>query len=118
MAYEQDDAGQKCKRVTPSESFLRGFGASFRAVRTGVYLSTYALRIGRQLDGLAARLRDPRFDFLFRPGKWSPRLDGKTEEDLDTLLTDWLGGPSPSQSSICPECPRAFSITWSARCYA
>ena len=33
--------------------------------------------IRQPLAGLASKLRDPRFAFLFRPGKWLPQLDGK-----------------------------------------
>jgi hypothetical protein len=51
--------------------------------------------IRQQLAGLASKLRDPRFAFIFAPGKLLPGLDGGTQEDLDTLLRDWIGGPNP-----------------------
>ena len=51
--------------------------------------------IRQQLAGLASKLRDPRFAFLFKPGNWLPEIDGKTEKDLDALLEDWVGGPQP-----------------------
>jgi hypothetical protein len=51
--------------------------------------------IRQPLAGLATKLRDPRFAFLFRPGDWLPDMDGKTKSDLDTLLQDWIGGPKP-----------------------
>ncbi|MBI2168999.1 MAG: ATP-binding protein [Actinobacteria bacterium] len=57
-----------------------------------IYLSGSALNIRRQVDGLASRLRDRRFDFLFRPGFWSPALDGAVNADLDDFLEQWLGG--------------------------
>ena len=60
-----------------------------------IYLSASSLNIRRQLEALASRLRDSRFDFLFRPGPWSPALDGTIERDLDSLLADWIGGPKP-----------------------
>ncbi len=44
---------------------------------------------------LAAKLRDPQFSFLFKPGDWSPQLDGKVNKDLDLLLESWIGSPSP-----------------------
>ena len=53
------------------------------------------LGIRQQLAGLASKLRDPRFAFLFSPGKWLPEISGKTECDLDTLLLDWIGGQEP-----------------------
>lgn len=60
-----------------------------------VYLSQSALNIRRQLEGLAYRLRDTRFDFVFRPGQWLPAEDGKVEQDLDNLLADWLQCDKP-----------------------
>jgi len=48
-----------------------------------------------QTDALEGRLRDPRFDFLFRPGPWSVGVDGTTEKDLNALLTDWVGKEKP-----------------------
>jgi hypothetical protein len=51
--------------------------------------------IRQQVAGLASRLRDPRFAFLFKPGDWLPNLEGKTTKDLDALLQDWIGGPKP-----------------------
>ncbi|MBX9811258.1 MAG: ATP-binding protein [Burkholderiales bacterium] len=53
------------------------------------------LGIRQHLAGLASKLRDPRFAFLLRPGKWLPDITGKTELDLDVLLTEWIGGPQP-----------------------
>ncbi len=53
------------------------------------------LGMRQQLAGLASRLRDPRFSFLFRPGDWLPSIDGSTVKDLDSLLLDWIGGPKP-----------------------
>jgi uncharacterized protein len=58
-----------------------------------IFLSQSPLNFRRQLAGLASRLRDHRFDFLFRPGPWLPDLNGQPQEDLDTFLAAWLGGP-------------------------
>jgi hypothetical protein len=60
-----------------------------------VYLSQSPLNFRRQLDRLASKLRDPRMDFLFRPGNWLPTLQGAPNEDLDTMLSAWLGGDKP-----------------------
>jgi hypothetical protein len=49
----------------------------------------------QQLAGLAAKLRDPRFAFLFKPGGWLPQIDGATAQDLDELILDWIGGTQP-----------------------
>ena len=51
-----------------------------------------AIGIRQQIAGLASKLRDPRFAFLFKPGAWLPDLDGQTTKDLDALLQDWIGG--------------------------
>ncbi len=58
--------------------------------------SNSRLNIGRAVDSLGSRLRDSRFDFLFKPDPWLPQVDsGKVKEDLDTLLGMWLGGSKP-----------------------
>jgi hypothetical protein len=53
------------------------------------------LGMRQQLAVLASKLRDPQFEFLFNPGEWRPGLDGVVVKDLDALLADWVGGPSP-----------------------
>jgi uncharacterized protein len=60
-----------------------------------IRLSRSALNLGRQVDALGSKIRDPRFDFLLRPGPYLPDLNGKVETDLDRLLADWLGDLSP-----------------------
>lgn len=60
-----------------------------------IYLSKSSLNMRRSVDRLASRLRDPRFDFLFRPGPWCPNTDGIPSKDLDVLLKQWIGGPNP-----------------------
>ena len=60
-----------------------------------IRLSRSSLNIARPLAALAARLRDPRFDFLFRPGDWLPKPDQPPTSDLDTLLQGWVGGAAP-----------------------
>lgn len=54
-----------------------------------------ALGIRSQLAALVAKLRDPRFTFMFNPGDWKPQPDGKVGKDLDHLLESWIGGPEP-----------------------
>jgi len=48
-----------------------------------------------QTDSLEGRLRDPRLDFLFRPGPWTVSTDGETDDDLSALLSQWLGDERP-----------------------
>ena len=74
---------------------------TFRAIKNvkddpdKVRLSNSPLSIRKQVDTLASKLRDPRFDFMFRPGDWLPSTDGAVQADLDRLLEDWVGGPEP-----------------------
>jgi hypothetical protein len=49
----------------------------------------------QQLAVLASKLRDPQLGFLFNPDDWRPELDGTVVKDLDALLADWVGSPSP-----------------------
>ena len=60
-----------------------------------IRLSNSTLNISRPVDALGARLRDPRFDFLFRPGPYLPNEDGDVEADLGNLLEAWLGDEPP-----------------------
>lgn len=73
-----------------------------------IYLSSSKLNIRRQIDALASRLRDPRYDFLFRPGNFSPALDGKISADLDAFLEDWIGGQRTISILDLSAVPRAI----------
>jgi hypothetical protein len=53
------------------------------------------LNIRSQLENLGAKLRISRFDFLFSPGAWKPKLDGTIEKDLDELVKNWIGSDKP-----------------------
>lgn len=96
-ALELDGSGQ----VTQAGDADKVIAPRFRGVKNvkedpdKVYLSNSPLQIRRPLENLASKLRDPRFDFLFRPGPWHPDSKGVPQEDLDTLLGAWLGGESP-----------------------
>lgn len=47
------------------------------------------------LHSLGSKLRIPRYDFLFKPGDWTPAEDGKTDKDLDSLIQEWIGSDKP-----------------------
>jgi uncharacterized protein len=48
--------------------------------------------IERQLDLMRSRLKDARLAFMFSPGNgYEPDLDGNVENDLDSLVRDWVG---------------------------
>ncbi|MCB2226719.1 MAG: ATP-binding protein [Desulfarculaceae bacterium] len=61
----------------------------------GPFLNQQAVGIRRQLNLLRSRLLDRRYDFLLHPGPWEPNLDGTVNQDLDTLLSGWIGGDKP-----------------------
>jgi energy-coupling factor transporter ATP-binding protein EcfA2 len=56
-----------------------------------IYLSGSSLNIRRQTDSLGAKLRDPRYHFLFRPGPWDVSDTGEIHKDLGDFLDVWLG---------------------------
>jgi len=96
FAYELD--GEQ-KPVQPGDA-LKVIPPKFLPSKTGnkdEQITQSAAPISRRCsENLAARLRDPRFDFLFRPGKWTPDpATGAVEQDLDKLLEDWLGSEKP-----------------------
>ena len=92
MAFEESAPGTP---IQPGDA-MTVVPPRFRGIQQGqVWLSQYPLRISRPLEGLASRLRDTRLDFLFRPGPWLPAVSGEADQDLDTLLADWLGGAMP-----------------------
>ena len=82
---DDGDAGQ----LTPPTYKPHAMGAQ------GPFLNQQALGIRRQLNLLRSRLLDRRYDFLLHPGPWEPNLDGSVAQDLDTLLSGWIGGNKP-----------------------
>ena len=60
-----------------------------------VQLGRDGVGVRQQLAGLAAKLRDPRFNFIFNPVGWLPDINGKVEIDLDSLLEGWIGSDKP-----------------------
>jgi DNA helicase HerA-like ATPase len=52
--------------------------------------------IERSLDLMRSRLRDARFSFMFSPGaEYEPNADGNVQNDLDTLVREWVGHDRP-----------------------
>ena len=74
---------------------------SFRPVKNEggdpdkVYVGLHGSLPRTHLDALESKLRDPRMQFLFRPGDWSVSKDGTTVADLDALLAAWIGADTP-----------------------
>lgn len=60
-----------------------------------VYLSGSPLNLAKPLEALRARLGDPRFAFLFKPGDLTVDENGEVQADLDHALRRWLGAEQP-----------------------
>jgi len=95
LAYEQDSdendmVGNAAEGIAPV----------FKRIETGAgeikinYLPG-SLNLGKQLLLLGTKLRIPRYNFIFRPGKWLPGESGDVEKDLDFLLENWIGSDRP-----------------------
>jgi len=96
LAYEKDFTGKELKGDAN-----KGIPPIFKRVKNDKeddekinYLPS-TLNIGKQLLLLGSKLRIPRYDFIFKPGKWTPEDDGKVENDLDKLLLSWVGCAKP-----------------------
>lgn len=92
-----EDGVPPVKAVGDSEQLLR---PRFRPITTEagaekIYGGLYGELPRPHLDSLESKLRDPRMQFLFRPGPWSPDTDGTTAADLDALLESWVGADTP-----------------------
>ena len=60
-----------------------------------IFLSQPGYNGRRAVDLFTSRLRDKRLAFMFRPGPFSVTSTGGPTSDLDSLLSEWLGGDRP-----------------------
>ncbi|WP_339865072.1 ATP-binding protein [Paremcibacter congregatus] len=97
LAYEIDSDGKEMKG-NPVE----GISPTFKKIATGAgetkvnwLPSTNQLNIGKQLQLLGTKLRIPRYNFIFKPGEWTPDENGMVTQDLDKLLKNWIGSERP-----------------------
>lgn len=97
LAYELGEDGTPVQQGDAIKVIPPKFLPSLATGPKEAQITQSAFPISRRLvDRLASRIRDPRFDFLFRPGPWTPDAEqGKVESDLDQLLEDWVGGEQP-----------------------
>jgi hypothetical protein len=86
--YAKDAAGDEM-RGDP-ESLIAPTYAPQVAQKT--FMSGATVNARRQTNSLGAKLRDPRYDFLFRPGPWDVDASGEVERTLGAFLEAWLGG--------------------------
>jgi len=95
-AYEKDENGDDIKGDP-----VKGIPPKFKKVKNvqgdqeKINYLPNPLNIRAQLENLGAKLRIPRFDFLLKPGEWTPELDGKVDKDLDDFVKDWIGTRQP-----------------------
>lgn len=96
LAYETDAKGQE---LTGNPE--KGIPPVFKNVKNErdddekINYLPGSLSLGKQLTLLGSKLRIPRYDFIFKPGNWSPDQDGEVTSDLDRLLKDWIGSDKP-----------------------
>lgn len=95
-AYECDGAGNRL--VGDAQA---GIPPRFRKVKNVAadpekinYLPD-PLNIRSALEGLGAKLRVARYDFLLKPEDWYPELNGTTKRGLADLVRQWLGSGRP-----------------------
>ncbi|KQP40996.1 ATP-binding protein [Pseudorhodoferax sp. Leaf274] len=95
-AYAEDGAPAK-KAVGDADQLVRPrfLPVSSEAGGTKIYKGQYSEQTKAHLDVLEAKLRDPRMQFLFKPGEWAAAKDGTTASDLDALLSSWIGAEAP-----------------------
>lgn len=94
LAYLRDGEGNPIQ----VGDALRGIPPAFRPVKDVKedpdkvrYRQSAYGPLGKVVDALGSKLRDPRMDFLMSPGDFRPDLHGKVVSDLDALLNSWLG---------------------------
>lgn len=98
LAFEVDNDGNEIKGNP-----IKAIPPVFKPINTNrengdrVQHPIYSpLTNSQPLHSLGAKLRIPRFDFLFKPGnEWTPKEDGSIEKDLDALIQDWIGSDKP-----------------------
>lgn len=94
--FEGQDRDQSTKQTDGNADLLEPPRYKPHGLGTkGPFLNQQALGIRRQLNLLRSRLLDRRYDFLLHPGPWEPSLDGTVGQDLDSLLSGWIGGERP-----------------------
>ena len=96
LAYELDGEGNELKG-NPED----GVPPVFKSVKNDkdddekIHYLPNTPNLGKQLTLLGSKLRIPRYNFIFKPGDWMPDLNGEVKNDLDDLLTNWIGSEKP-----------------------
>jgi hypothetical protein len=97
LAYEEDSCGIEMKGDP-----ILAIPPIFKKINTNKengdrvqHQNEAHLGSSQQLHALGSKLRIPRYDFIFKPGEWTPDADGKTIRDLDALVKGWIGSDKP-----------------------
>lgn len=97
LAYETDALGKEIKGnpITASPPIFKKINTNKANGDRVQHPIETPLNNSQQLHSLGSKLRIPRYDFIFKPGEWSPKVDGQTDKDLDSLIKDWIGSDKP-----------------------
>lgn len=98
LAYEVDSSGTELKgdpKIGIPPIFKNPKNDKEDSEKINYLPSSTSLNIGKQLSLLGSKLRIPRYDFIFKPGDWTPKIDGEVSKDLDSLLQNWIGCSKP-----------------------
>lgn len=97
LAYETDADGAEIKGnpVTAQPPIFKKINTNKANGDRVQHPNESPLNNSQQLHSLGSKLRIPRFDFIFKPGEWSPKEDGEIDKDLDSLIKDWIGSDKP-----------------------
>lgn len=93
-AYELDDKGHEIKG-----DWEKGTPPRFKTIDTKDKINYTNIsnipNMRSHLESLGAMFRLPRYNFMFSPGSMDPEEDGKVVNDIDALISSWIGSEKP-----------------------
>jgi uncharacterized protein len=97
VSQNQTDANANAPEQVGDANLLRsGRYPAASPYNQAPYKNQRKRNIERQLDLMRSRLKDARFSFMFTPGGgYEPNLNGEVQNDLNTLVRDWVGHDKP-----------------------
>jgi len=101
--FERQTYNERAKPETITEKKIEGSAESlvsndYEPASAGggsPFLNNKAKGILGFLDSVRLKLKDSTYNFLFEPEDYTPDLLGKVDNDLSSLLFDWLGNNKP-----------------------
>jgi len=73
----------------------KGMTGSAGSASGGSFLGAGKKGIHSFLNSIGSKIKDPRYDFLLRPGEYNPDFWGKVNKNLSELLISWIGTEKP-----------------------